>query len=172
MFQHCLLGKNAFMDLDGITIRELREDDLIQTAQVFFDAVQFGTTQHYSQRQKNAWAPDVPELGTWRERLLSQTVVVAELDGKIIGFMTLKSDGCIDLAFVAPEFMGQGVATKLYASVLLSANSSGIDKLVTEASYLARPFFERQGWSVKREQTKFINDVELVNFLMEKNLEP
>ena len=61
--------------------------------------------------------------------------------------MTLKADGCIDLAYVAPDAIGQGVAKALYDAILAEAVAVGIPRLHAEASHLARAFFERQGWS-------------------------
>lgn len=83
--------------------------------------------------------------------------------------MTLMPDGCIDLAYVAPAFMGQGVAKDLYDSVLSEAGTLNMQRLYTEASHPARAFFEQQGWVIERVQTVTRNGVEIENFLMENN---
>ncbi len=46
----------------------------------------------------------------------------------------------------------------------------GVRRLYSEASHLARAFFERQGWSVVREQTVSPRGVPMTNFVMEKIL--
>lgn len=50
------------------------------------------------------------------------------------------------------------------------ARDIGVTRLTSDASYLARQFFERQGWSVIKEQTLTRHDVSMTNFLMEKYL--
>lgn len=156
--------------MDDLVIRKFRQDDTEPTAQVFFDAVRVGAAQHYSQGQREAWAPNMPGAAQWQERLRSQTAFVAEHQGRLIGFMTLTSKGWIDLAFVAPDYVGRGVAHKLYDEIERAAKERGFKKLTTEASHLARSFFERQGWVVVKEQSVAIRDIALTNFLMTKNI--
>lgn len=154
--------------MDDISIRRFRDDDAGIAARIFFDAIHLGTQNHYDAAQRRAWAPQVPEDAGWLERLRSQTTLVAERDGRVIGFMTVRADGYIDLAFVAPAFIGTGVARHLYRSIVAEAATMGVRRLHTQASHLARPFFERQGWSVVREQTVSPGGVPMTNFLMER----
>jgi len=153
-----------------IHIREFNPDDTAETAQIFFDAVRIGTVLYYNQSQREAWAPKLPNHEQWCQKLSMQEVFVAEDNAGLIGFMSLNNDGCIDLAFVKPDSMGMGVAKKLYSEIESHAYASGLLKLYTEASLLARPFFEREGWGLVKEQSTTINDVELTNFRMEKTL--
>ena len=104
------------------------------------------------------------------DRLKSQTVFVAERQGRVVGFMTLTAEGCIDLAYVAPDAIGQGIGKALYDSILSEAAKSGVPRLTTEASHLARAFFKRQGWSVVQRQTVTRDGVSIPNFVMEKKL--
>lgn len=46
----------------------------------------------------------------------------------------------------------------------------GLGRIFTEASITARPFFERQGFRVVREQTVSRQGVSMINFVMEKDL--
>ncbi|MEM8586498.1 MAG: GNAT family N-acetyltransferase [Pseudomonadota bacterium] len=155
-----------------VTVRWFEDADAEATARIYFDAVRIGAQGHYNEVQRRAWASSVPDTPPWRARLKSQASFVAERDGAVIGFMTLKPDGCIDLAFVAPEVMGTGVARQLYERLLAETASMGLRRLHTEASHLARPFFERQGWSVVKQQTVERDGVALTNSVMEKHLTP
>lgn len=156
--------------MDAISIRRFRDDDAEATARVFFDAVHLGAKGHYDEAQRRAWVPQPPAGARWRGRLRTQSTLVAERDGRVIGFMTLRPDGYIDLAFVAPEFIGRGVAKRLYDAIHEEAMTLGLRRLYSEASHLARPFFERQGWSVVRAQSVERDGVSLTNFVMEKVL--
>ena len=154
-----------------MNIRPFRDDDASAAAQIFFNSVRLGTRDYYDEAQRVAWAPRVPEATKWLSRLKSQTVFVAERSGRVVGFMTLAAEGYIDLAFVASDAIGQGIGKELYDAILAEALNLRVPRLHAEASHLARPFFERQGWSVVESQTVTRgDDVAIPNFVMEKEL--
>ncbi len=156
--------------MEELLIRPFTEQDAGATAAIFFDAVRSGSREFYSDAQRQAWAPAIPPLPDWLDRLKAQTTLVAEQVGDVVGFMTLDGEGYIDLVFVAPDLIGKGVARQLYAGVENVARKAGIQKLSVQASHMARRFFERQGWSVVRQQTVTLRGVALTNFVMEKHL--
>lgn len=107
----------------------------------------------------------------WEDRLAAADTVVAVKGGAAVGFMSLDpTRGYLDLAFVLPEAMGQGVAAALYAVLEGRARALGLACLTTEASHLAEPFFARHGWRVVRRQRVERHGVMLSNALMEKAL--
>ena len=154
----------------AVHIRRFQERDATATARIFFDAVRVGAQAYYDDAQRRAWAPAVPKIAGWLERIWPQTALVAEHDGRVVGFMTLTKDGSIDLAYVAPDRIGQGVAKQLYDALLAVAVERGLPGLRVEASHLARGFFERQGWEVTRQQTVRRGGVAMTNFVMTKKL--
>lgn len=135
---------------------------------IFFEAVRIGATEFYDLEQRQAWAPRPHSGPTWLSRLTSQRTVVARKTGLPVGFMTLDSDGYLDLAFVAPEHQRQGIGTTLYARIESLAREAAMPRLHSQASYLVRGLFERQGWVLIREQQIEKAGVTLTNFLMEK----
>jgi len=155
-----------------ITIRKFEHNDTEATARIFYQAVHLGTAQYYDERQRKAWAPKVPDLDQWHEKLNSQWVYIAEFNQTQIGFMSLKDDGCIDLAFVCPEYMGQGIAQMLYQEIIKKAHEENMAKLYADASYLAQSFFKRNGWVVVQKQSIVRCETVLTNFRMEKLLQP
>ena len=51
-----------------------------------------------------------PRRGSeWRTRLLSQEIIVAEADGRLLGFMSLAEGGDIDFAYIRAEARGAGL---------------------------------------------------------------
>ena len=52
--------------------------------------------------------------------------------------------------------------------ILTRAKSSNIDRIFSEVSITARPFFEKQGFAVLAEQKIVRNGIELTNFKMER----
>lgn len=153
-----------------LSIREFQDEDASAAANLFFEAVQTGAKAAYTQEQRNAWAPAIPDIATWRDRMAAQYSVVAYRGGELLGFMTLTEEGLIDLAFVHPRSMGSGVAGKLYDVIMKEARTRHLTALQTRASHLARRFFEKRDWSVIQQQTAMRGDVELTNFRMELKL--
>ena len=155
----------------GVVIRLFEPGDAAAAAQVFYAAVHEGAATAYSVEERAAWAPAVPDTQAWGERLGAATSVVAECDGEMLGFMTLEPDGMIDLAFVAPSAMGAGVGWRLYGAIERAARDAEMARLSTDASLVARPFFERQGFALKRRQRVMRQGVALSNYRMEKRLD-
>ncbi len=153
-------------------IRDFTPEDAASCAQIFYDAVHLGTKEYYSPQQQNAWASQIPETGKWSKRLLGQQTLVAHKGKKSVGFMTLASTGYIDLAFVAPQYTGQGVGRYLYQSIEQRARQAQLPRLHTQASRAAKPFFEKMGWIVLAAQIIKRGSVDLQNYQMEKQLPP
>ena len=154
-----------------LQIRSAEPADLDALAQVFFQAVREGARGVYSKAQCRAWCPAVPERAVWAERLAGSDVLVAEVDGKIAGFMTLiAARGFLDMAFVAPAFGRQGVGAALLSVLEGRARAAGLTRLETEASLLLEPLLVRQGWRVvTRQEVKRRGEV-LRNAKMAKDL--
>lgn len=110
-----------------------------------------------------------PDLAAWRERLVGRTVLVAESDKELAGFIAWEPDGHIDLLFTSPRHVRRGVASALYRSAEQALRAAGGNALYTEASLVARPFFERQGFVVEEEQVVNRDGVDLLRFAMRKS---
>ncbi|MFK8033284.1 MAG: GNAT family N-acetyltransferase [Hyphomicrobiales bacterium] len=149
-----------------VLVRDFEIRDADAASNVFYRAVHIGAKDFYDEAQRMAWAGGKPEPVSWQKRLEVQVVKVAELNSIVIGFMTLTKHGKIDLAFVAPEAMGMGIARKLYYAILVEAKRLGIKTLTTEASFLAQRFFKKYGWQTLQQQIVTRGSIELTNFLM------
>lgn len=159
------------MTCAGCDIRSYRQGDARALGEIFHRAVHEGAAGRYSKAERDAWSPRPPASRMWEGRLSEADTVVAVEEGVPVGFMSLDlSRGYLDLAYVLPEAMGQGVAAALYAVLESRARASGLARLTTEASHLAEPFFARQGWRVLRRQTVERHGVMLSNAVMEKAL--
>ena len=137
-------------------------------AQIFYDAIHTGAAAHYTQAQRTAWAAEVPTPEAWAKRLTGLWTFVAHGPGGPIGFFSLRPDGYLDLAFVAPLAMGQGAGAALLMATESRAKTTGLTRLTTEASLAAHGFFLRHGWSEIAPQTVERHGVKLRNFRMEK----
>ena len=131
-------------------IRDYRAVDSIKIADLFHDSVHSLGGEGFSAGQLEAWAPTPPDYSHWRERLAVKKPYVAERNGMIIGFIELEDDGHIDCFYIHKDFQRQGVGSALYIHLLKEADARGIRDFHVEASTIARPFFERQGFRLEK----------------------
>ena len=97
-------------------------------------------------------------------------LVAADESGHVVAFIDLEPDGHIDRLFCAPEAAGRGIASRLYEALEAAARAQGIERLFTEASELARRFFEPKGFTVLHRQDKILRGVPIHNYRMAKTL--
>jgi putative acetyltransferase len=135
-------------------------DDARACAEVYFHAVQHGTHEKYTEAQRNAWAPKIPDPFTY---LADEACIVAEAKGKVIGFMSVNAEHHISMAFVHPDWHRQGVAGALYDQMLTSLKTP---PKTVHASLIAQPFFEKRGWVAVEKEEHVIRGVMLIRHLM------
>ena len=155
---------------DGGTIRPYRAADASGTLAVFLLAVRETAAAHYDAQQVAVWAPDDIDLAEWARARAAVATLVAEIDGKIVGFTDLDRAGHVDMLFVLPSFGRRGVASALLETVLADARQAGLAALTVEASLTARAFFERNGFVVVVLQQVERKGVRLTNFRMRLEL--
>lgn len=115
-------------------------------------------SQHYSPQQIAAWA-QIDET-RWKKKIAQSQVRVAVIDEQPVGFITL-IDRYIDLLFVDPKYTRRGVA-----SALLKPSIKSESELTVNASITAKPFFERYGFQVVKQQNVECRGEWLTNFYM------
>lgn len=147
-------------------LRAYRSDDLDTVVALFTASIHGLAAAHYDDAQRAAWAPQSPDVEGWRQRLANLRVVVAEECHRLCGFCGWEDDGHIDLLFVAPDCAGRGVAKAVFDHAAAALAEQGIAELFTEASLVARPFFERQGFVTEEEQRVERSGVVLRRFAM------
>lgn len=151
-------------------IQAYSADQAKDIADLFHQSVHAIDVSFYNSEQKKAWAASPIDYDGWADRLSVKKPFVAMIEGSVAGFIELDDDGHIDCVYTHPEFQGRGVASSLYEHLLTRARDKGMERLYLEASYVARPFFERRGFSVIGKNEIQRNGVVLVNYSMEKQL--
>ena len=72
--------------------------------------------------------------------------------------------------FVHKDFQGKGIATALLNEIERHAIATGVTRITSEVSLTARPFFEKRGYIVEKEQKRKAHLLSLTNFWMGKEL--
>ena len=152
-------------------IRPYTHADLGAVAQLFTDAIHGLAVSHYDEVQRAAWAPRPPDLSLWERRLKPIQVLVAqdaENGDALLGFIGYENNGHIDLMFTSPTAARRGIASRLLGRAEAALRTFDVQELFTEASLLGRPFFERQGFTVKEEQHIELRGAQFRRFAMVK----
>lgn len=151
-----------------VIIRNYKESDARALWDIFFHTVRHINSRDYSQEQVEAWAPESFDFDVWKKRMTCLDPFVAEINGNVVGYTDLQSNGLIDHFFCHHKYQGQGVGRALMEHVLASGKQVGITRFYSEVSITARPFYERFGFSVVQEQLVEVRGQKLCNFVMEK----
>lgn len=144
--------------------------DTEEIMKLFYDTIHEVNIRDYTEEQVAAWAPANMDIDLWIKGLGSKFTYVAEEQDKIIGFGQLESNGHIDCFYCHKDFQRKGIGKKILEQLELKAKTLGIEKLFTEASITAKPFFESQKFIVVEQQEVERRGQKFINFVMEKSL--
>lgn len=145
-------------------LRRYKQSDCRELAELFYNTVHTVNAADYNNEQLNAWATGHVDLEAWNKSLLEHYSIVAVDNGIIVGFGDIDQTGYLDRLYVHADYQGRGIATAICNK--LEQSVSG--KIVTHASVTAKPFFEKRGYKVVKEQSVERHGVFLTNFVMEK----
>ena len=146
-------------------LRRYAEADCPELAGLFYDTVHTVNAKDYDQEQLDVWATGEVDLESWNRSFLAHHTVVAEQDGIIVGFGDMDETGYLDRLYVHKDYQHMGVATAICDE--LEGKSAAME-FITHASITARPFFEKRGYMVVKEQQVERRGVYLTNFMMRK----
>lgn len=146
-------------------IRNYKPEDCKYLAGLFYDTVHSVNAKDYTKEQLNAWATGNVDFDKWNESLLEHTSVVAVENDIIVGFGDMDQTGYLDRLYVHRDYQNRGIATaicdRLETAVLA-------EKYVTHASITAKPFFEKRGYRIIKEQQVEREGIRLTNYIMVK----
>ena len=150
-------------------IRRLAENDIPQMRELFRSTVLCVNSRDYTDEECKDWASCGDSTEHWKD-LLSENDYFAALDGvgNIIGFSSMNAGGHLHSLFVHRDWQGKGVGTMLLSEAERLAMEYGAGKITSEVSITARPFFEKHGYKVVKEQKAKANRLYLTNYVMEK----
>lgn len=146
-------------------LREYMTSDCDQLARLFFQTVHSVNAKDYTKEQLDVWATGNVDLNRWDMSFKEHYTIIATDNGEIVGFGDIDSSGYLDRLFVHKDHQHKGIATAICDELESSVTGK---KIITHSSITAKPFFEKRGYRVKKEQTVVRNGISLTNFIMEK----
>ena len=151
-------------------LRPFLSEDTPVLAAIFAASVEELTGDDYSEAQQEAWASAVDDEEKFGKRLASELTLVATLRNSPVGFAALKGADHIDMLYVHPSAVGQGVASMLCDALEKLAGGRGAKSLTVDASDNAQEFFLKRGYVAKQRNTVTVNGEWLANTTMQKAL--
>jgi len=142
--------------------------DLREMQQIYIETIQEVCIQDYNQQQIDEWKSTVKNTSRWENVLKNQLVVIAEKNNKMVGFGTLRDGNYIDFFYIHKNFQRQGIADTILSQLETQARKSGNSYITSDISITAKPFFEKKGFVILKEQINIRNGIELINYKMEK----
>lgn len=176
-----VLEKNGFnqnsnglfcLDLtnSGIKVYRATKQDIGEITQLFRDAIQNVNSKDYPADEIEDWSSWWTDHGKWQERIEEQYFIKAMIEGKIVGFSSLATDGYLDLMFTHKDYQRHGIAGNLIRKIERKAKEQGNDLIYSDVSITAKGFFEKHGYVVEKQQFKKSKNKELINFRMTKEI--
>lgn len=146
-------------------IRKYESTDCKELAELFYNTVHTINAKDYTKEQLDAWASGQVDLEKWDQSFQEHFTVVAVENGIIVGFGDIDTTGYFDRLYIHKNNQRKGIATAICDQ--LESKVQG--KIVTHASVTAKPFFEKRGYKVLKEQQVVRKEIFLKNYVMEKN---
>ena len=153
----------------NIKIRRATLDDLSAMQELYVETIRSTCKKDYDQAQIDVWTASVENEARWKEAVTQQYFLVATTHPTIVGFGSLKNGDFIDFMYVHKDYVRQGIAERLYQELENEAKRLGHAQIAADVSKTARPFFEKKGFQVVRENKRHIKGVEITNYRMVKS---
>ena len=145
-------------------IRKYQASDCKELADLFYNTVHIVNAKDYTEEQLNVWATKQVDLEKWNKSLQEHFSVVALDNETIIGFGDIDKTGYLDRLFVHANYQKKGIATGLCNQLEQAVQGD----ITTHASITAKPFFEKRGYKLVKEQQIERQGIFLTNYVMIK----
>src|SRR5258707_683249 len=151
-------------------LRPFLSEDTPVLAAIFVAAIEQLTGDDYNEAQQQAWASAADDEEQFGKRLAGELTLIATLQNSPVGFASLRGADHIDMLYVHPSAVGQGVASMLCDALEKLAGGRGAKGLTVDASDNAEGFFLKRGYVGKQRNTVTVGGEWLANTTMQKTL--
>lgn len=149
--------------------REATLTDIPELKEMYQSTLRAVNSADYTSEEIEDWVSCGDDLAHLADLITNLWFIVALNDsGRIIGFSSISREGYLHSMFVHKDYQRRGVAGFLLGKIEEYAAERGIKIITSEVSITARPFFEKQGYEVIKEQKRKANRLCLTNYRMKK----
>lgn len=159
--------KNKIMTRRNIEIRKYRSTDIEEILGLFYETVHTINAKDYTNDQLNVWATRNEDLAAWDISLQNHLTYITTEGNLVTGFGDIDETGYLNRLFVHKDFQGRGIATAICNRL---EGEVGTKTIIVHASITAKPFFEKRGYKLVKQQEVGRDGVLLTNYIMQKDL--
>lgn len=153
-------------------IRPFLPSDTLALRELFAASIEELTQDDYDEDQRAAWAGAAADTLAFAKRLQANLTLIIQVDGEHAGFASLKDNSTIDMLYVHPHHVGEGIGSALADALEKIAAARGAEAITVDASDTAAIFFEGRGYIAMQRNSVPIDGLWLSNTTMKKNLKP
>ncbi len=106
----------------------------------------------------------------WQKKFKKDFIYNAKLNGEIVGSFSMDAFGNIEYVFVHQNYQGHGIAKDLYETIEEVAKQSNIQTLTTQINMLTKPFFERNGFEIIKNEVEVVGGEKIISYSGVKHL--
>lgn len=149
--------------------RRAKTADIPELKNLYQETLHTINRANYTAEEIEDWASCGEDIEHLQE-LIDGFYFIVTLDAKkqITGFAAVSETGFLHSLFVHKDHQREGVASFLLQKAEMYAREHKAQKMTSEVCITARPFFERKGYVVIKEQKRKANRLYLTNYQMEK----
>ena len=140
--------------IKDIDFREATADDLPEITSIYRDTIRAVNSKDYSEEQIEAWSSGAGDTKKWQDRIKKCYFLVAEVNDQIVGFSYLRNGYYLENMFVHKAFQGQTVGSKLLRIMESQVLMNGHNRIKSDISTSAFPFFDSHYYDVEKKQKK------------------
>ena len=155
-----------------VTTRLARSEDIDDFKNVVVESIHELCKWHYAPEELESLLAQYPGRDLYEKWLHERVLVVAEVEGKIVGFAQyFPPNSSIEAVHVLPAYAKRGIGKMVVALIEEIARTQGAKRITLGSSLNAVGFYEQCGYSRKETGTfKCNNGVELDVVNYEKQL--
>lgn len=151
-----------------MNVRKYSEEDAEEKRELHLETIREVNSDDYSEEEIDAWTTFDDENSVDEEKIERW---VAEEKGDIVGFGDyIPEKRRITGVYVHPDFLRQGIGSKLLDKIIEDACEKGLEELHCESSVTAKDFYRKKDFEVVEEVVHETSGEELKAFKMVKEL--
>jgi putative acetyltransferase len=154
------------------SLRPFLPSDTLPLRELFAQSIEELTQEDYDADQRAAWASAAEDALAFAKKLGGMLTLVVQVDDEYVGFGSLKDNKRLDMLYVHPHHVGEGIGTALADALERIAAARGATVIEVDASETAIIFFEGRGYVQTQRNAVPVDDVWLSNTTMKKQLRP
>lgn len=104
------------------------------------------TQEDYSEDERIAWVCVAEDAEVFCKLLEEGVTLVVEIKGDPVGFASLKENNILNMLYVHPYHVHEGIGTMLCDALETVVRTQGGTEILVESSETAVLFFERRGY--------------------------